>query len=56
MKVTYMLKNDYTDDGTHDYIGLEVFINGRYEGSLTGFCSPDAIRKILTGEAEDENK
>lgn len=58
MKVTYKIVDNagIPEDiaqGGDDYYGLEIFINGEYEGTLTGYCSKDALVKCLTGRAEE---
>lgn len=56
MNVTYSIRSDFYDDNTPDYVALVVHINGQYEGTLTGFCDPAVLRKIVTGEAQDEDR
>lgn len=36
-----------------DYVGIEIFIDGEYKSSFTGFLGEDLLRELLNGKGRE---
>lgn len=36
-----------------NYIGVEIYVDGNYETTFTGFLAPDIMREFLAGKGNE---